>query len=500
MATSSNGVNIKDTVLRTSSAGVLKAKSNAQIMKAIWNDASQEFQYRIPDPTQGNIAETFNALLDNRFTVQRNEFIDILVNRIGDVVFRAKVWNNPLAVLKRGMMKYGDTVEEIAVGLLKAKRFDPNQCYTDVFACNPPEVFANFHRINRQDRYDMTINESLLRRAFVDDYGISRMLESIMNMPYNSDAFDEFIIMKRLFAEFDRIGGFYKVNVPTVTDATQGEARRTAAAIITEKIRAIAGDMGFFTGKFNAQGVPTFTEPGGFVLITTPKYNALLDVNVIAQAFNVSAAELNFRTILIDDFGIDGAVALLCDEDFIMCMDTLLEFRSIENPKGLSWNYFLHHWGVYSLSTFINAVLFTEEAGTTETIPDITVDTVTVTIAPEKDGTVPEYAPIGGRLRLLATSTGTITPATEGYTVPQAVVWSISATDGKPLSDLTFIDPEGVLHVGAAETNTKLTVKAVSTYIDPTKPIGEQTYKEGTLELGIGAPIPVNPGTGDDTE
>lgn len=494
MANGTDGITIKDSVLNTTSASVLKARSNEQIMKAIWNDASQEFQYRIPDPTQGSIAETFNALLDSRFIAQRNEFVDILVNRIGDVVFRSKVWNNPLAALKRGMMRYGDTVEEIAVGLLKAKRFDPNQCYTDVFACNKPEVFANYHRINRQDRYDLTVNESLLRRAFVDEYGISRMLESVMNTPYNSDAFDEFLIMKRLFAEFDRIGGFYKVNVPTVTDATQGEARRTAAAIITEKIRAIAGDMGFFSGKFNAQGVPTFTNPGEFILITTPKYNALLDVNVIAQAFNVSAAELNFRTILIDDFGIDGAVALLCDQDFFMCLDTLLEFRSIENPKGLAWNYFLHHWGVYSLSTFINAVLFTEEAGTTETIPDITVDEVVVTIAPEKDGTIPEYAPLGGRLRLVATSTGTITPETEGYTVPQAVVWSISATDGKPLSELTFIDPEGVLHVGQAETNTKLTVKAVSTYIDPTKPIGEQTYKEGTLVVGIGEPVPVEDG------
>lgn len=305
--------------------------TNEQILNAIRTDASFAYQQRIPAATQGDITETVNNLLEYR--PMMNEFIDALVNRIGDVVIKSKVWTNPLAQFKRGMMQYGETIEELATTLLKAKRYDPNKCYDDVFACNPPDVMSNFHSINRQDYYELTINDMLLRRAFLTDYGLQDLVGRIMETPYTSDYWDEYLIMRNLFAEYARIDGFYKVNVPDASTATTRAEKQEDAMAITEAVRSMAGKMRFLSGQYNAAGAPTFTNPDELVLFATPEFIAMLDVNVIAFAFNASSADINVRTVPVDDFGIDGCQAILCDRGFFMCADTLVDFESIRNPR-----------------------------------------------------------------------------------------------------------------------------------------------------------------------
>lgn len=455
--------------------------TNAQILNAIRTDASLAYQQRIPAATQGDITDTVNNLLEYR--PMMNEFIDALVNRIGDVVIKSKVWTNPLGQFKRGMMQYGETIEELATTLLSAKRYDPNKCYDDVFACNPPDVMSNFHSINRQDYYELTVNDMLLRRAFLTDYGLQDLVGRIMETPYTSDYWDEYLIMRNLFAEYDRANGFYRIQVPDASAAATRAEKQDKAMAITEAVRAQAGKMKFLSGAYNPNGAPTFTRPDELVLFATPEFVAMLDVNVIAFAFNASAADVQMRIVEIDDFGIDGCQAILADRDFFMCADTLIDFESIRNPKAISWNYWLHHHGIYSVSKFVNAVMFTTEAGTSVEVPSITVSSTVVAFA-EVDGVVPKFAKRGEKTRLKATVAGTVAPETEGYAVPQSVTWAITEA-AKPKSIGTFVDAEGVLHVAADEKNEKVAVTATSTFIDPTVAMGEQQYKSGTLQVGI---------------
>lgn len=465
--------------------------TNAQILNAIRTDASFAYQQRIPAATQGDITDTVNNLLEYR--PMMNEFVDSLVNRIGDVVIKSKVWTNPLAQFKRGMMQYGETIEELATTLLQAKRYDPNKCYDDVFKCNPPDVMSNFHSINRQDMYELTINDMLLRRAFLTDYGLQDLVGRVMETPYTSDYWDEYLIMRNLFAEYARIDGFYKVHVPDASGATTRAEKQDRAMAITEAVRAMSGKMRFLSGQYNAAGAPTFTTPEELVLFATPEFIAMLDVNVIAFAFNVSSANLDVRVVPIDDFGIVGCQAILCDRDFFMCADTLIDFESIRNPKAISWNYWLHHHGIYSVSRFVNAVMFTTEAGTATSVPTIKTTEVTVDYAAKADGNKPEFADLGAKTRLTATVAGSVTPKTDGYDVPQGVTWGITANNtgvvsgGVRLKSGTFVDAEGVLHVDDKETAKNVTVTATSTYIDPAVEMGSQAYKSGSLVVGIGA-------------
>ena len=47
------------------------------------------------------------------YDVHMNAFLDALVNRIAFTIVTSKEWNDPWARFDRGMMEYGETVEEI---------------------------------------------------------------------------------------------------------------------------------------------------------------------------------------------------------------------------------------------------------------------------------------------------------------------------------------------------------------------------------------------------
>ena len=69
------------------------------------------FDERIPEPTATNIREVGQAVLSYQPT--QNAFIDVLVNRIGRVWIEYHMFTNRFRVLKKGMLEYGDTVEQL---------------------------------------------------------------------------------------------------------------------------------------------------------------------------------------------------------------------------------------------------------------------------------------------------------------------------------------------------------------------------------------------------
>src|SRR6478752_5070501 len=99
--------------------GVLKPTSNEITLDRIRKKASPDYQARIPEATKAGVQATMKALMNYR--PARNEFIDSLVNRIGLVYAQNVSWANPLSEFKRGMLEFGDTIEEIQMGLIKAK-------------------------------------------------------------------------------------------------------------------------------------------------------------------------------------------------------------------------------------------------------------------------------------------------------------------------------------------------------------------------------------------
>jgi len=434
--------------------------TNEAILNGIKNNASLQYQNRIPYADKANLADVAKSLWDN--PPARNEFVDALLNQIGLIVARTLLWSNPLAVFKLGQLEYGDVIEEVAVGLVEANIYDPKAEYLggENWAQVLPEIKAAFHKINRQVFYKVTVNEAMLRRAFTQEGGLSKFVTDMMSAPMNSDQVDEYKITAQLLSSFHENGGFFKVQTPDLNDpaATAADSEANAKWLL-KQIRAWSDRLQFVSTAYNSWGMPTFAPRDELLLITTPEANASMDVDALAAAFNIDRAAVPARTIVLpgEDIGIPGVQAILTTEKLLVLADTLIENRSIQNPAGLTTNHFLHHHGIYSVSPLVPAILFWTGEG------DSLVDVVTpVTSMGTFSVTDANGAPISAndvtRGELYTVNVKAVTTPVGGSN--DAVILSV---DGElPLSPFTRIFQSGTLQIGLDEDNTSLTVTGVS--------------------------------------
>lgn len=445
-------------------------KNNNTIMAKAWLAATNDFQQRVPNPAQAGIAATMDALYQPMNAQYFNQFMDILVNRIGFTYVRGQAYKNPLAVFKGQQLTFGSTIQEIAPKWIKAHSYnDENET---LLKLHRPEAEAWYHSQNRRDQYPISISTDELRTAFTEEYGLNNLVAQVMQAPINSDEYDEYIIMKELIGMYEEKWGFYKHHLSAApTDEASGKELLTA-------LQTYGGRLQFPSALYSGTDIPVFAGPSELVLFVTPDTQAALNVNTLAALFNVDLAKVSYRTVLIDEFPIDGAVAMLTTEDFFVCHNTLYNTTSFWNPETLSTNYYLNHWGVYSVSPFVPAILFTTGAGTqTKTI---TQEVTGLSVTPEK-GTVKA----GDSVRLTVKLKGSVTSESPDGTIvvaPDAATYTVKAsrTSGDAtvpveLNSRTRVDNYGVLHVqkGGLTKDDVITVTATSTYRNPsgtTKP------------------------------
>jgi hypothetical protein len=445
------------------------AQNNNTIMAKAWLAGTNDFQQRIPDPTQAGISATMSALFQPMNGQYFNQFMDILVNRIAYTYVRGQNYKNPLAVFKGNKINYGSTIQEIAPKWIKAHSYEDDA--ETLLKLHRPESEVWYHSQNRRDQYPISVNVDELRTAFTDEYGLNNLVAQLMNTPNNADEYDEFNIMKNLIAEYETRWGFYKYHLDDYpADDASGKAFLTA-------LQTLGGKLQFPSSVYSGTDIPVFAQPSELVLLVTPEAQASLNVNTLAALFNVDLAKVSYRTVLIDEFPIPDAVALLTTEDFFVCHDTLYNTTSFWNPQTLTTTYWLNHWGVYSVSPFVPAILFTTAAGTVTPTIEQVVAGLTVTAEP---GTVE----LGGSVSIVTKLNGTIDHADSDADVlvrPDACIYNVSAETpagvdpatkpAKPvqLNARTRVDNYGVLHV--QKTGLKrgdvITVTATSTYVNP---------------------------------
>ena len=403
--------------------------NSVQILNCIRDSASTTYQERIPVATQNNIRDIGNAMM--QFQSTQNEFLNALVNRIARVIITSKSYTNPLAMFKKGIMEYGEQVEEIFVNIAKAHPFDPDVAEENVFKREIPDVDAVFHRMNYQNFYKVTISNEQLRQAFLSAEGVTDLIARIVDTLYSGSEFDEFLIMKQLIADAARGGKMYPVNIPAPSAAT-------AKQIVTT-IKGISNKLEFMSNQYNYMGVLNFTKKENQILLIDAEFDATIDVEVLASAFNMSKAEFMGQRVLVDNFGdLTGVVSALVDRDWFMVFDNLMSFTENYNGEGLYWNYFYHVWKTFSSSPFSNAILFTTG----------TVGVTSVTVSPKAANATP-----GQNVQLTASV------VTTGY-APKDVKWSVTGN----ASAGTTVDCNGLVHIAADESAETITVTATSCY------------------------------------
>lgn len=438
--------------------------SSIDVLNAIRNSASVNYQNYVPIATADpeNIREIGAIIMD--MPQLQNEFLSALVNRIGRVILTSKMYSNPWEMFKKGMLEYGETIEEIFVNIAKPFQYDPEVAESDVYKREIPDVRSAFHVMNYQKFYKATIQQEQLRQAFLSAVGISQLIAGIVDQMYTAANYDEFLTMKYLLAKKILAGQFHPVTVDDLTAANSNA--------VTTTIKETSNMMVFPSTEYNPAGVFQHTDYNDQYLIVSAKAKAIIDVNTLAAAFNMDKADFMGHVVTIDSFGsldIARLNVLFADDptyteigsaelealakipavsvgrDWFMVYDNLMQFTENYNGQGLYWNYFYHVWKIFSSSPFENAVVYVPET------PGVT----SVTVSPKA-----AQVKVGGTIQLSATV------VTTGF-ASQAVNWSVATA---AFANTVTVDRAGLVHIdkNAPTDNGMCTIKCTSAF-DSTK-------------------------------
>lgn len=436
---------------------VTLTNSSVDILNVIRENASQNYRDYVPKATaDADAIRQIGAVIMDYPNLQ-NEFLSALVNRIGRVLITSKMYSNPWSMFKKGLLEFGETIEEIFVNIAKPFQFDQAVAESEVFKREIPDVRAAFHIMNYQKFYKATISNDQLRQAFLSWEGITDLIAKIVDAMYTGANYDEFLTMKYLLARHILDGHMYPVQIPTVST----ENMKT----IVSDIKGISNAMEFLSTEYNLTGVATHTPKSDQYMLINSKFDAVMDVEVLASAFNMEKAEFLGKRVLVDSFGkldiarlavlfkddptyieptsgeltaLDKIPAVIVDKDWFMIFDNYQNFTEQYNGQGLYWNYWYHVWKTFSVSPFANNALFVPG---TPSVTSVTVTPATATVTK------------GQSIQLNATV------ETANF-APQSVTWSSD-------SDNATVDASGKVTLTSAATG-KIIITAKSTY-DPTK-------------------------------
>lgn len=348
-----------------------------ELLNTIRDNASEQYQERVPEATRNNIESVGMAITDMDNATTYNEFMNTLINMIYAPMLIRKSWSNPLGKFKKGKKTFGDTIEEVYTNFIKAKTFD--QTGSGLLTRELPDTKVVFHRMNRQDKYKLTDSPEALAKAFKSYEGVADYISSLLEAIRNSAELDEYILMRQLFADALNNNAMVIVNVP---DPSLSEDNAKA---FIKAVKTVSGGMTFPNSDYNAyltaqsddnKPIITFSRKDEQILIVDNATDVTTNIDVLASAFNKSIVEFNdTQKEIIDAFPVDGVIACLVDKNFFQVYDDLFTFREFENGEGLYRNHILHVWQTIGYSILVNAVAFqiASDEDTDGTIEDFTV-------------------------------------------------------------------------------------------------------------------------------
>ncbi len=342
-------------------------KNLVDVVNAL-RDSDATLKAALPVATEANIADVGNPILT--YVPVANAFLDGLVNKIYMQIIRARAFRNPLALLKKGNAPLGSDIEEIHTNPATPVQYDGTA--ETLLKQTPPDVAAAYHRLNRQDVYKLTIERADLRQAFTSWESFGNMVDANVNALYSGNYIDEFKLMLNTMTGALNEDAIVKQTIDAPTDEATAKALIKKMRSLNRKFQLPSTAYNSWAALQAAAGVETPTprttwcNPEDVVVVITADTEALLDVEVLAAAFNIDRAQfIANNVIIVDSFGEDSNIAaLMFDRAYVQVYDNLFIAEPFRNPETLATTYFMHVWQTYSASPFANAVAFVTETET----------------------------------------------------------------------------------------------------------------------------------------
>ncbi|MDD7622616.1 MAG: hypothetical protein SOY33_05620 [Candidatus Onthovivens sp.] len=338
-----------------------------------------------------DIGSFASPILDNPNVM--NEFMNVLVQRIVYTQVDIKLFNNPLRVLEGDRIPLGSIGQEIFINPARGRRFNVDD-FAGLLAKYEADIKVQYHHLNSDLQYCVTITRAKLKDAFVSWSTLENFIDGLTQSLYNGAYIDQYNMTKGL------VSSAYASNQVRVEVISNPNTEALAKEFIT-KARTMFLNMQTPTPNFNAwrqvggygRDILTWSNPEDIVFLVRNDIGAYLDVNVLAQTFNIDRSVLLGNIIYINDFNeydnegnliFDGSniVGMIADKSWFRIKEQETTMDEFYNANNRTWQYYLNVVRMYSYSLFANAVVFATalpsvpvtEISFEETAPEVTVD------------------------------------------------------------------------------------------------------------------------------
>lgn len=410
------------------------------------------YQTQIPLVDDYTSSQVYGQSLLNLPSDLRNKFIQSLVNRIAYTRFMMDYFENPLRELAGDDLPLGAIGQEIYVNPARGRVYDIND-FAGLLVKYESDIKAEYTEINFDVQYPVTIIRKELEKAFVSWGDFESFLMGISTSLYNGAYIDDYKYTKKLITN-----AYVNNAVQMETINFAGETPTKAELeTLTARLRQAYLDFMVPSTKYNAwkkvggygRSIVSWSKPENIVVFVSNKMASILDVNVLASAFNIDKADLMGRVYYVEDFDIlddngevivDGSniVALICDRRWFKIREKDMFMDEFYNANNRSWQSYLNVIKSFNYSLFANALMLVKA------LPTLNISTM------QFNETSPEVK-VGEKIRLSITTTP--------FTATQSVTFS-SGTTSK--ATVTKIDDRTVEVSGVEAGTSVITAKAGS--------------------------------------
>lgn len=384
------------------------AKTQGTDVSVILNElratASSAYQDAIPRVTATTtITDVGEAVIKAPQTI-RNEFMENLYNKIGLTLVDYPVVNNKLDFLRKGTLEFGQTIEDIYVGLAKAQPYVTGMAdgdYPDQYEIQKLPHFSAFYNTILSRQYMVTRHLTDLKKAFHGSASMEMFIGGMMNAITSREAYDDYRMtvatIARQVEEAStsenhkgrvRLLSLFNETVDTAEQVTAEDAFQSKKFLqfYSNQLKKWAKRMTYLREDLNLAGVPHILNkeqqrimmPGDILvdfeteLLAWAYNNGNLEIGGVdeidawysigAEAEGESGVEVSPDSIQAKSaFTDDGSmlVGIIYDPNMVKIYNKEHVGSTAENARGNYWNMFQSVEDIYAMNPYKNFVYFT---------------------------------------------------------------------------------------------------------------------------------------------
>ena len=332
----------------------------------------------------------------------RNKFIQSLVNRIAYTKFQMDYFENPLRELANDELPLGAIGQDIYVNPARGRVYNIDD-FAGLLAKYESDVKVEYNELNFDVQYPVTIIRKELEKAFTSWGDFENFLMGISQSLYNGAYIDDYNYTRKLITN-----AYLNNNVQMETFTFSNPAAPTDTELkkLLARLRQAYLDFQAPSTAYNAwkkvggygRSIVSWSNPRDIHVFLSNKLASVVDVNVLASAFNIDKADLMGRVHYVPDFDVkdsDGNVigdgskiyAFICDRRWFKIRDKDMFMDEFYNANNRSWQSYLNVIKSFNYSLFANGLMLVGQIPTIN-VSSMVVDKATVSVAESATATV----------------------------------------------------------------------------------------------------------------